>query len=162
MSFIKSKRCFSKCLNVYGRLKAKYLSSGAWYLRPYACEFEVYALVFIVTKKPQKIKFMNSRFIAWKLSKETKLGCQAEMTPRTLIIKINQELEFASLNISDIENSSIILPKLMNKTSILNRLKYSKFEYLLRFANFYVKKLRKNNAKIASDFISPECHVIFV
>ena len=84
------------------------------------------------------------------------------MTPRTLIIKINQELEFASLNISDIENSSIILPKLMNKTSILNRLKYSKFEYLLRFANFYVKKLRKNNVKIASDFISPECHVIFV
>ena len=71
------------------------------------------------------------------------------MTLRTLIIKIKQEITFTSPNISDIENPSIIRSESLRIKHHYSNKNTQNLSILVRYANFCVKKLCKNNAKIA-------------
>ena len=84
---------------------------------------------------------------------DTKLSCQVEV--RTLIIKIKQEITFTSLTkyfrYRKFKYYSTRIRK--NKTSNLNK-NTQNLSISVRYANFCVKKLRKNNAEIAQFYWS--------
>ena len=70
------------------------------------------------------------------------------MTLQTSITKIEQKLTFTSLKISDLKNPTFLLMEFV-KMAYQISIKISKFRaFFLRYANFYVKKLRKSSVKI--------------
>lgn len=148
MSVMTLKCHFGKCLNEYGRFKAKYLYRGVGTFWGLSGGVEVHTFVLILMKKTQKSNHRNSRFFSLKIVNRNKIKLSSWYDTTNFHHKnkagINVYLtKYFRYRKSNYHSTRI----LVNETSNLNK-NIQNLSILARYKKIYVKNLRKNNVKM--------------
>ena len=148
MSSITLKHHFGKRLNEYGRFKVKYLYHGVGTFWGLSGGFQVYTFLLIFTKKIEKSNHRNSRFFSLKIVNRNKIRLSSWNDTTNFHHEnkagINAYLtKYFRYRKYKYSSTRILVNEISNLSK--NTLNLSS---LVRYANFYVKKHRKNSVKM--------------